>query len=129
MSTSKNFPSVTERKYYKYASQGMDVFKGTGFTIKAYKCVHHRTNVVDKPKQVCHETHNDFFVLINNEWEYCCSVIDVSKEKKQRCIGGPLDGQLKAESQALEYTRFNSFNRSSKINTVLIHNELLKDNK
>lgn len=124
------FPEVTERKYYKWRYHGDQFFTQLGWTISKYGSYEYKTLKVHKPKTLVHETHLDCFVLIGDDWNYSCSIINQSVEKKHLCIGGPLAGQLLACSQAPDYLVFNSAvgARQNKggVNTVLIHNELLK---
>jgi len=123
-------PEVTERKYYKWRSIGDGVFSQLGWKIAYYVTHKHKEQLIDKPKTLVHEIHLDCFVLIEDSWVYSCSIINRTNEKKHLCLGGPLAGQLKAGSQATEYTVFNSSigarHNKGGVNTVLIHKELLE---
>jgi len=122
---SKLFPPVTNRVYYKYSHIGTDLLKQLGFDIEDYDEEQYQVITKENEKTVATETHYDHFVFTNSSWAYSCSTISRSIDKKHFCVGGPLNGQLKAQSQACDYSVFNNADRCSDLDkTLLIWNQI-----
>lgn len=121
------FPEVTDRKYYDNRWQGHEFFVQLGFNIEDYHSTLFKTETSETAKKFQTKDHYDDFVFCNGGWLYSCTTILISTEKKQLCIGGPLDGQWKSQTQAPEYTVFNNTDRSFEDHkTVLLYTEFLK---
>lgn len=125
--SSKHFPPVTQRVYYKYSYTGVEFFQQLGLEIDDYDSAEYQVITKEKDKTLVIETHDDHFVLINGSWTYSCSTISKSNEKKHFCVGGPLAGQVKASSQAPDYSVFNNSTSGCDVldNTLLIWNQIM----